>query len=276
MIPQEFEYAAPASLQEALSLLERVGAKPLAGGMSLIPMMKLRLAAPEQLIDISRLKELNYIREEGGELHIGAGTTHYDMESSALARAKCPLLPETVSNIGDIQVRNTGTIGGSAAHADPAADYPAALCALEAKFVLAKTGSERTVPASEFFVDTLTTALEHGEIIREIVVPVEASGTGVSYHKCVHPASGYAIVGIAVRVGKDFVRVGVTGVSHKAYRAANVESIYLSGHDATKAAAVVADGIDANSDIHASSEYRKHLARIYTRRALEEAASRMK
>ena len=276
MIPQEFEYAAPASLQEALHLLEREGAKPLAGGMSLIPMMKLRLAAPEQLIDISRLKELNYIREENGELHVGAGTTHYDMESSALARAKCPLLPETVSNIGDIQVRNTGTIGGSAAHADPAADYPAALCALEAKFVLAKTGSERTVAASEFFVDTLTTALEHGEIIREIVVPVEAAGTGVSYHKCVHPASGYAIVGIAVRVGKDFVRVGVTGVSHKAYRAGNVESIYMNGRDAAKAAAVVADGIDANSDIHASSEYRKHLARIYTRRALTEAASRMK
>ncbi|MDQ2948071.1 MAG: FAD binding domain-containing protein, partial [Acidobacteriota bacterium] len=133
MIPQEFEYAAPTSLQEALSLLQREGAKPLAGGMSLIPMMKLRLAAPEQLIDISRLKELNYIREENGELHVGAGTTHYDMESSALARAKCPLLPETVSNIGDIQVRNTGTIGGSAAHADPAADYPAALCALEAR-----------------------------------------------------------------------------------------------------------------------------------------------
>ena len=130
--------------------------------------------------------------------------------------------------------------------------------------------------ASEFFVDTLTTALEHGEIIREIVVPVEAAGTGVSYHKCVHPASGYAIVGIAVRVGKDFVRVGVTGVSHKAYRAGNVESIYMNGRDAAKAAAVVADGIDANSDIHASSEYRKHLARIYTRRALTEAASRMK
>lgn len=276
MIAQEFEYTAPASLQEALSLLEREGAKPLAGGMSLIPMMKLRLAAPEQLIDISRLKELNYIREENGELHIGAGTTHYDMESSELARAKCPLLSETVSNIGDVQVRNTGTIGGSAAHADPAADYPAALCALEAKFVLAKTGSERTVNASDFFVDTLTTALEHGEIIREIIVPVEAPGTGVSYRKCVHPASGYAVVGIAVRVGKDFVRVGVTGVSHKAYRSENVEQLYAQGRDAAKAAAVVADNVEANSDIHASSEYRKHLARIYTRKALEEAASRAK
>src|SRR5438105_10223725 len=188
MIPQQFEYAAPASLEEALGLLEQEGAKPLAGGMSLIPMMKLRLAAPEQLIDIGRLKELSYIREEGGRLHIGAGTTHYEMESSALARAKCPLLPETVLNIGDIQVRNMGTIGGSAAHADPAADYPASLCALEAQFVLVKKGSERTVAAADFFVDTLTTALEHGEIIREIIAPVEAAGTGVSYKKCVHPA----------------------------------------------------------------------------------------
>jgi carbon-monoxide dehydrogenase medium subunit len=275
MIPQQFEYSAPANLQEALSMLEHDGAKPLAGGMSLIPMMKLRLAAPEQLIDISRLKELNYIREEGGELHIGAGTTHYDMESSALARAKCPLLPELVTNIGDIQVRNVGTIGGSAAHADPAADYPAALQALEARFVITKKGSERSVAARDFFVDTMTTALEPGEIVREIIVPLEASSTGVSYHKCVHPASGYAIVGVAVRAGKDFVRVGVTGLSHKAYRAENAEKIFSETHDAAKAAAVVADGIEANSDLYASGEYRKHLARIYAKRALAEAVSRM-
>jgi aerobic carbon-monoxide dehydrogenase medium subunit len=275
MIPQQFEYSAPADLQEALSLLEQEGAKPLAGGMSLIPMMKLRLATPEQLIDIGRLKELSYIREEGGQLHIGAGTTHYEMESSALARAKCPLLPETVLNIGDIQVRNRGTIGGSAAHADPAGDYPASLCALEAQFVLAKKGSERTVAAADFFVDTLTTALEHGEIIREIIVPVEASSTGVSYKKCIHPASGFAIVGVAARVGKDFVRVGITGLSHKAFRAENVEKIFAETRDASKAAAAVAENIQANSDIHASAEYRKHLARVYTQRALAEAASRM-
>ena len=275
MIPQSFEYAAPANLQEALGLLEHEGAKPLAGGMSLIPMMKLRLAAPEQLIDIGRLKELRYIREEAGRLHIGAGTTHYEMESSALARAKCPLLPETVLNIGDIQVRNMGTIGGSAAHADPAADYPAALCALEAQFVLVRKGSERTVAAADFFVDTLTTAVEPGEIIREIIVPVEASTTGVSYKKCTHPASGFAIVGVAARVGKDFVRVGITGLSHKAFRAQNVETRFAESRDAAKAAAAAAEGVEANSDIHASAEYRKHLARIYTQRALAEAVSRM-
>ncbi|MGI8741079.1 MAG: FAD binding domain-containing protein [Bryobacteraceae bacterium] len=275
MIPQRFEYSAPGNLQEALGMLEQDGAKPLAGGMSLIPMMKLRLAAPEQLIDISRLKELNYIREEGGELHIGAGTTHYDMESSPIARAKCPLLTETVTNIGDIQVRNVGTIGGSAAHADPAADYPAALQALEARFVLARKGSERTVSAADFFVDTMTTALERGEIIREIIVPLEVSSTGVSYQKCVHPASGYAIVGVAARAGKDFVRVGVTGLSHKAYRAENVEKLFAETRNAAKAAAVVASNIEANSDLHASAEYRKHLARVYAQRALKQAASRM-
>lgn len=275
MISHPFEYAAPANLEEALGMLEHSGAKPLAGGMSLIPMMKLRLASPEQLIDLSRLRELNYIREEGGELHVGAGVTHYDMESSPLARAKCPLLSEAVSHIGDLQVRNVGTIGGSAAHADPAADYPAALQALEAKFVLAKKGSERTVSVGDFFVDTLTTALEPGEIIREIVVPIELSSTGVSYHKCVHPASGYAIVGVAVRAGKDFIRIGVTGVANKSFRAAAAEKTFSETRDAAKSAAAVAEGVEANSDLYASAEYRKHLAHVYARRALEEAVSRM-
>jgi carbon-monoxide dehydrogenase medium subunit len=275
MIAQNFEYAAPASLEEALGLLAQEGAKPLAGGMSLIPMMKLRLAAPEQLIDIGRLKELSFIREHDDHLHIGAGTTHYEIESSPLIRANCPLLAETAANIGDIQVRNVGTIGGSAAHSDPSADYPAALCALDAKFKLVKKGGDRIVPASEFFVDMLTTALEPGELITEIIVAAEETGTGVSYRKCVQPASGFAIVGIAARVGKNIVRVGVTGLASKAYRATNVEQIYAETRDAAKAAAVVADGVDANSDIHASADYRKHLARIYTQRALAEAASRM-
>ncbi len=275
MISQQFEYSAPATLQEALDLLANEGAKPLAGGMSLIPMMKLRLAAPEQLIDIGRLRELNYIRREGEQMHIGAGTTHWDVESSPIVRAHCPLLSETVSNIGDIQVRNRGTIGGSAAHADPSADYPAAFCALEAQFKLVKKGGERVVGASDFFVDMLTTALESGEIIAEVIVPVEQRGTGVSYQKCVQPASGFAIVGVAVRVSSEFVRIGVTGLGAKAYRATNAEEIYTSTHDAAKAAAVVADGADSNSDIHASASYRKHLARIYTQRALKEAASRM-
>src|SRR5262249_30298646 len=156
MISQTFDYTAAKTLDEALGLIAN-GAKPLAGGMSLIPMMKLRLSAPEHLVDLGRLKDLNYVREEGGALHIGATTTHHDAETSALLRGKCPLLSETAGHIGDVQVRNRGTIGGSVAHADPSADYPAALQALEAKIVLKGAKGERTVTTDDFFVDTFTT-----------------------------------------------------------------------------------------------------------------------
>src|SRR5437763_4632673 len=189
MIAQEFEYTAPKTLDEALGLLAE-GAKPLAGGMSLIPMMKLRLAAPEHLVDLARIKDLNYIREAGGMLHIGATVTHHEVESSALIRGKCPLLAETASHIGDVQVRNMGTIGGSAAHADPSADYPAALQALEAKLVLKGAESERTMAASDFFLDAFTTALEPGEIVREVIVPVESSGAGTSCQRRVQTVRG--------------------------------------------------------------------------------------
>ena len=199
MIPLTFDYTAPKTLDEALGLLAQ-GAKPLAGGMSLIPMMKLRLAAPEHLVDLGRLKDLNYVREAGGALHIGATASHHDIEISALLRGKCPLLAETAAQIGDIQVRNLGTIGGSVAHADPSADYPAALQALEAKLVLKGAKTERTISASDFFIDTFTTALEVGEIVREIIVPIEDSGTGTSYQKAAQPASGFAMVGVAARV----------------------------------------------------------------------------
>lgn len=282
MIPQTFEYTAPKTLDEALELLAE-GAKPLSGGMSLIPMMKLRLAAPEHLVDLGRLKDLNYIREAGGALHIGATTTHQEVTTSALVRAKCPLLSQTAGGVGDPQVRNRGTIGGSVAHADPSADYPAALQALEAKFVLKGTKSERTVAAADFFVDTFTTALEPGEIVREVIVPVEDGGTGTSYEKVVQKASGFAVVGIAVRIKKaagkiEWARIGVTGLSNHAYRATGVEKA-LTGTaggatDVQHAAAVVADGIDANSDLHASAEYRKHLAVVHTARAILAALSR--
>src|SRR5437762_4684832 len=167
MIPQNFEYASPASMKEALALLSGGEAKVLAGGMSLIPMMKLRLASPERLVDLSRVPGLTGITEEKGSIRIGAMTTHHEIEDSPLLRGKCPLLAETASNIGDVQVRNMGTIGGSVAHADPAADYPAALLALEAKVRLVSAGSERTLSIEEFLVDTLTTALEPGEIRSE-------------------------------------------------------------------------------------------------------------
>jgi carbon-monoxide dehydrogenase medium subunit len=283
MIPQTFEYTAPKSLQEALGLLAE-GGKPLSGGMSLIPMMKLRLAAPEHLVDLGRIKDLNYIREQGGALHIGATTTHYEIESSPLVRAKCPLLAETAAHIGDVQVRNRGTIGGSVAHADPSADYPAALQALEARVVLKGAQSDRTVPVADFLVDTFTTTIEPGEIVSEIVVPIEDPGTGTSYQKVLQPASGFAIVGIAVRIRKAggkiaMARIGVTGLSNCSYRATAVEKALEgktgSAGEIQNAAALVAEGVDANSDLHGSAEYRKHLAVVHTARAILSALSRM-
>jgi carbon-monoxide dehydrogenase medium subunit len=283
MIPQNFEYSSPNNLNEALALLADGNAKVLAGGMSLIPLMKLRLAAPEHLVDLGRVADLKSLREEGGSIRIGATATHYDIESSPLVRGKCPLLAEAAANIGDVQVRNMGTIGGSIAHADPAADYPAALLALEAQVRIARAAGERTVTIEQFLVDALTTALEPGEIVREIIVPVEPANAGVSYQKMVQPASGFAIVGAAVRVRKSggkvaFVRVGVTGLAAKAFRATGVEKLMEgtggSAADVQKAAAVVADGADANSDLHASASYRRHMAKVYTARALTQALSR--
>lgn len=279
MIPQTFDYTAPKTLDEALKLLG-AGAKALAGGMSLIPMMKLRLAAPERLVDLGRIKDLNYIKESGGNLHIGATATHYAVESSELVRSKCPLFAATAAAIGDVQVRNMGTVGGSVAHADPSADYPAALQALEAKIVIAGAKGARTVSAAEFFVDAFTTLLEEGEIVREVILPVDDSGS--SYQKAPQPASGFAMVGIAVRVKKAGgkiaqARIGVTGLSNSSFRATAAEKA-LEGTSGTaadiqKAAALVAQGIDANSDIHASADYRKHLATVYAARGLTAALS---
>lgn len=283
MIAQSFEYSAPANLAEALKLLDSGEAKPLAGGMSLIPLMKLRLATPGQIVDIGRIASLNYIRQDKDLIRIGATTTHYDVESSALLRASCPLLTETAGNIGDVQVRNRGTIGGSVAHADPAADYPAALLALEARVVLVNAKSERELAIADFFLDTFTTALEPGELIREVIVPVEDQSTGTSYQKVIQPASGFAIVGIAARIRRSgekvsFARIGVTGLAGKPYRATNVEQALQgttgSPSDIEKAANLVANGVEANSDLHASEEYRKHLARVYTARAIAIASSR--
>ena len=182
MIAEAFDYDTPATLQDALAMLADGSAKPLAGGMTLIPLMKLRLATPERLVNIGRLQDLNFMREEAGQLHIGATTTHYRIETSPTVRLKCPLLADTAARIGDVQVRNMGTLGGSIAHADPAADYPAALVAMEAKVHLLGAHSDRTLPIDEFLVDALTTALEPGEIVFEVIVaggssPIPASTT---------------------------------------------------------------------------------------------------
>jgi len=279
MIPQSFEYSAPATLQEALSLIENSDSKLLAGGMSLIPLMKLRLAQPEHVIDLARIPGLNGIDVSGAVIRIGATATHHQVETSAAIRARCPLLAETASQIGDPQVRNMGTIGGSIAHADPAADYPAALIALEAKFRLASAKGERTVGAAEFFQDAFTTALQPGEIVVAVDIPVEDSGEGYAYEKLAHPASGFAVVGVAVRIKKaagkiTMARIGVTGLGSHAFRAQNAERLLESVSDGASAAAVVAEGVDANSDLYASAEYRLHLTRVHAGRAIAAALSR--
>ncbi len=283
MIPQPFEYSAPRTLQEALSLLESGERKILAGGMSLIPMMKLRLATPPEVVDLGRIPGLNHIAEGTGTAHgflaIGAMATHHEIELSSLVRSSAPLLAETAGRIGDMQVRNMGTIGGAIAHADPAADYPAALLALEAQMRLASLRGERTVAASDYFLDAFTTAIEPGEIVAEIQVASEDANEGFRYEKAPHPASGFAVVGVAVRIRKQgnkiaMARIGVTGLAPRAFRARNAEALLESGADIATAAAAVAEGEEANTDLYASADYRRHLARVHAARALATALSR--
>ena len=279
MIPQPFDYSAPQSLQEALALVENSERKILAGGMSLIPLMKLRLAAPTEVVDLGRVPGLNGITEAGGMVHIGAMATHHAIETSPVIRANCPLLAETASHIGDVQVRNMGTLGGSIAHADPAADYPAALLALEARIRLVSATSDRTVAASDFFLDPFTTALEPGEIVLDIQVPVEDADEGYRYEKVAHPASGFAVVGVAVRVRKaggkiTMARIGVTGMGPHAFRARAVEALLEQGADPATATASLGQGEESNADLYASADYRRHLARVHARRALAVALSR--
>jgi aerobic carbon-monoxide dehydrogenase medium subunit len=287
MIPAQFDYKAPATIDEAVALLasDLDGAKVLAGGHSLIPAMKLRLAQPQLLVDIARIKSLAYIREEGDQILIGATTTHYQLESSELLQRICPLLPACARSIGDVQVRNKGTIGGSLAHSDPAGDWPAAILALDGALVLVGPNGERTVKAEDFFVDLLTTALQPGEILREVRIKKPSGKFGQAYQKVPHPASGFAVVGIAVHLVLDgngacqSAGIGVTGVGVKAYRAKAVESA-LTGttlDDNALASAVthVCDGIDPNADLYASGEYRCHLAQVHTRRAVQAAKARV-
>ncbi|HUC75809.1 MAG TPA: xanthine dehydrogenase family protein subunit M [Vicinamibacterales bacterium] len=275
-----FDYTRPSTVDEAIALLSRHGedAKVLAGGHSLIPAMKLRLAQPKVVVDIGRIAGLSYVREAGGRVAIGAMTTHADIEASRLLTQKCPLLPETAGHIGDVQVRNKGTIGGSLVHADPAADYPAAILALDAEIDLAGPRGRRTVAAADFFVDLLQTAILSDEILTEIRVPITPAS--VAYEKTEQKASGFALAGVAVVMTADDLRVGVTGVAARPYRAAAVEQALRGRRQPSpeaieQAAAHAADGVDPLSDIHASAEFRAHLASVNTRRAIRRALDRM-
>jgi aerobic carbon-monoxide dehydrogenase medium subunit len=287
MIPAAFEYHAPKTLRQAVSTLRKYDgdARVLAGGMSLVPMMKLRLANLAAVVDLSRIEGLAYIEEADGGLAIGPMTTHYAVESSDVVARVAPLLAETAAVVGDVQVRNRGTIGGSVAHADPAADLPAALLALEATFRVAGGGRRRTVRADRMFVDAYTSGLEEGEIIAEVRVPGSPARTGWSYQKLANRASRFAVVGVAALVTADSdgtctrVRIAVTGAGPLPSRARATER-YLVGRELTpesiaKGAERATKGIEFLGDVHGSPEYREHLTSELTKRAITQASERI-
>lgn len=286
MIPSAFNYVAATSVADATAFLAAHpdDSKVVAGGHSLIPLMKLRLASPKYLLDISHIPGLRGIREVDGALEIGALTTHYDLESSSLVRERLLVLAETASLIGDVQVRNRGTFGGVLAHADPAADYPAVVLALGAEITAVGPSGQRTIKSGDLFVDLLTTSLAPNELITSVRVSIPAAGSGAAYEKFPHPASRYAITGVAAVVGLaadgkvSSVAIGITGAGTKAIRATAAEQglvgAALDDASLQRAGAAAAAAIDPIGDIHASEEYRRHLVSVLTARALRAAAAR--
>ncbi len=274
MIPAAFGYERPATLDEAIRALgSGDGAKVLAGGQSLLPLLKLRLARAERLIDIGRLTELRGVREAaGGGFAIGSLTTYAELMASPVARLGA--MADALPTIADLQVRNVGTIGGAIAHADPASDMPAVLLALDATVVARGPGGERAIAIREFFRGPFETALAADEILTEIRIPAQAPGAGSAYASLEQRASGYAIVGVAaVRAGSTW-RVGITGVGPVAYRAGAVEEALAGGASIADAAAHATDGVEVASDIHAARDYRAAMGSVYATRALEAAAAR--
>ena len=283
MIPTAFEYERATSLDDALAKLAAAGGagKLIAGGHSLVPLMKLRLSEPTVLIDIAHIPDFAGVRESDGLIEIGAGTTHHDVATSALLRERCPVVAETAATIGDQQVRNRGTLGGSLAHADPAADYPAAMLAVDATFHLKGPSGWRTVEARDFFQGMLTVDLAPDEILARVTfAPVRSA----AYAKLHQRASRFAIVGVAAAVDvRDGViasaRVGLTGASSSPCRLENVEAA-LAGQPTISAtvpaaAGIAGDGVeDLNDDLHASAYYRRAMIRVFTRRALDGALVR--
>jgi carbon-monoxide dehydrogenase medium subunit len=273
VIPATFDYARAASVEEAVSMLAEHGdeAKLLAGGHSLLPLMKLRLATPTVLVDIGRVPDLSYIEERGDEIAIGSLARHHDLETSAVLAEHVPLLVHTAHQVGDPQVRHRGTLGGTLAHGDPASDLPAAVLALGGTLVARGPGGSREIPAVDFFRGFLETALAPDEMLVEIRVP-KMAGARWSFQKFNRRAQDWAIVGVAAVLngspGVALVNMGSTSV-----RASAVEEALKSGASATAASNLAAEGTDPPSDINASADYRRHLATVLVRRALEEASS---
>ena len=281
MIPAAFDYQRPTSVDEAVAALAQHGdeAKVLAGGQSLIPLLRLRLAYPETVVDVGRVAEMAGVREDGDHLVIGATTTHHDVIHDPLVREHCGLIAEATETVADPAVRHRGTFGGALAHADPAGDLPAVATALDAQFVVAGRSGRRTVPASEFFVDYLQTALAPDELLVEVRVPKLGAGWGYRYEKFHRVAQSWAIVGGAAAVRRSNgsiaeARVGLTNLGPTPVRAAAVEQALTgAGEDAIRAATErAADGTSPPSDLNGKADYRAHLARVLTRRALTAAA----
>jgi aerobic carbon-monoxide dehydrogenase medium subunit len=275
VIPAPFEYETASSVDEALELLGRYGedAKPLAGGQSLLSFMKLRLARPSALIDIGRISELAYVREEGDRVAIGALTTYSDAHRNELLTRECPIVAHACGEVGDPQVRHLGTVGGGVAHGDPASDVPAVLVALDADVVLRGAGGERTVAARDFFRSPFDVDMGPQELLTEVRVP-RTGGAGWSYVKFHPRAQDWAIVGAAAVVRNGSAAVGLTNMGGTPLRATAVEEALAAGEPPEEAARAAAEGTSPVDDVFASAEYRRHLASVIVRRALEEALSR--
>jgi aerobic carbon-monoxide dehydrogenase medium subunit len=273
VIPASFEYVRAGSADEVLAALAEHGdeAKILAGGMSLLPLMKLRLATPAVLVDAGRIDTLSYIRDAGDHVAIGALTRHRDVETSDLLAAQCGVLRAVAAQVGDNQVRHRGTLGGSVAHGDPASDLPAALLALDATFVVRGPAGERTVAATDFFRGFLETALEPDELLTEIRAP-KTGPSGFAYQKFNRRAQDWATVG-AVAVRNGTTRVALVNMGSTPLRALGVEGALAGGASISEAADHAAEGTEAPADLNGSSGYREHLARVLVRRALTEATA---
>jgi aerobic carbon-monoxide dehydrogenase medium subunit len=271
VIPAQFDYAVADSVDHAIELLgSGPDAKLLAGGHSLLPLMRLRLARPELLVDIGRVSDLSYVKEDGDAIAIGALTRYRDLEQSELLQVECPILASTARLVGDPQVRHRGTIGGSVAHCDPASDAPTILLALDAELVVKGPNGERRLPVADSFGGFLQTALERQEVLTEIRVPKAGAG-GWAYQKFNRRAQDWATVGVAAVRMNGGAQVALTNMGPIALRAAGVEEALSSGADPAAAAERAAEGTSPPSDHNGSAEYREHLARVLTRRALEEA-----
>jgi carbon-monoxide dehydrogenase medium subunit len=275
MIPAAFDYQKAKTVEQAIAALSEGDGKILAGGHSLIPAMKLRMSRPAKLIDITGLASLKGIKEEDGEIVIGAATTHADIASSKLIKIKLPFFTKAASLVGDLQVRNYGTIGGSLAHADPAADWPALVLAADAGIEVQGTNGKRRIKAIDFFTGLFSTELQETEIITAIRIPIPANGSKTSYQKFEQPASGFAIVGCAVmRLPDGRINIAFTGVSEHAFRDISAENEGsgkpMDDESISAVIKIAAEGVTILGDNFASEEYRKHLAKQYLKKALME------